>query len=128
MKNSSLLLIIGFSFIMSCLLMCDLHASGNASPRQISLAPADTVNVDSIKPAVSLDEVTVEASTISHRGTRDSYMITQDMKRGLRTAGELLMRVNGAFYNPVSQDLTYLGSRNIVLLVDSMERGADYIK
>ena len=28
MKNSSLLLIIGFSFIMSCLLMCDLHASG----------------------------------------------------------------------------------------------------
>ena len=113
---------------MSCLLMCDLHASGNASARQISLAPADTVNVDSIKPAVSLDEVTVEASTISHRGTRDSYMITQDMKRGLRTAGELLMRVNGAFYNPVSHDLTYLGSSNIVLLVDSMERGADYIK
>ncbi|MEZ3523392.1 outer membrane beta-barrel protein [uncultured Muribaculum sp.] len=128
MKNSSLLLIIGFSFIMSCLLMCDLHASGNASARQISLAPADTVNVDSIKPAVSLDEVTVKASTISHRGTRDSYMITQDMKRGLRTAGELLMRVNGAFYNPVSHDLTYLGSSNIVLLVDSMERGADYIK
>ena len=116
------------SVIASCLLMCDIHASGNALAQHVSLAPADSVNVDSIKPAVSLDEVTVEASTISHRGARDSYMITKEMKRGLRTAGELLMRVNGAFYNPVSHDLTYLGSRNIVLLVDSMERGADYIK
>ena len=126
--NSIMRLLGTFSVIASCLLMCDIHASGNASAGHVSLAMADSVNVDSIKPAVSLNEVTVEASTISHRGARDSYMITKEMKRGLSTAGELLMRVNGAFYNPVSHDLTYLGSRNIVLLVDSMERGADYIK
>ena len=94
--NSIMRLLGTFSVIASCLLMCDIHASGNASAGHVSLAMADSVNVDSIKPAVSLNEVTVEASTISHRGARDSYMITKEMKRGLSTAGELLMRVNGA--------------------------------
>ena len=83
---------------------------------------------DTIRSSVSLKGVEVTAQTESHSALTDSYLVTKEMRRGIRTAGELLSRVNGVFYNPVSREIKYLGSSNVVILVDSIQKSESYIK
>ncbi len=88
----------------------------------------DSIATDSITKVKDLKELTVTASNVIRRGNMESYIITKDMRKGSRTAGELLRKVNGMHYQPFSEALTYLGSSNVVLLVDSLEKDASYIK
>lgn len=86
-----------------------------------------TQAADSIRQ-VQLGEVEVKAETVKSHGNRDAYVVTKDMKQGLRDAGELLSRIQDLNYNPMTKEVTYLGSKNIVILMDSVEKDADYIK
>lgn len=98
----------------------------------VAQEPADSTGVaeeaDTIKYSVKLGDVEVKASNLTRRGGKDVYVVTDDMKRGLYNAGQLLSRVNGVVYNPITTDITYLGSKNVVILLDSVPKPADYIK
>lgn len=83
---------------------------------------------DTIKSNIQLKGVEVTARTETHSGLTDSYMVTKQMREGIRTAGELLSRVNGVFYNPMTREVKYLGSSNVVILVDSIQKSESYIK
>ncbi len=83
---------------------------------------------DTIKPNVRLEGVEVTTRTETHSGLTDSYMVTKQMREGIRNAGELLSRVNGVFYNPMTREIKYLGSSNVVILVDSIQKSDSYIK
>lgn len=91
-------------------------------------AVTDSIPSDSIESDVKLGEVVVKASTVKHSGMKDSYLITKSMREGLHTAGELLSRLNGMFYDHASKEVRFLGSKNIVILVDSVEKDQEYIK
>ncbi len=86
----------------------------------------DSVATDSITKA--LGEVVVTAQTVSHQGNRDAYVLTKDMKQGLKSAGELLSRIPDLQYNPLSKAVKYMGSSNIVILMDSVEKSEEFIK
>ncbi|MCM1348234.1 MAG: outer membrane beta-barrel protein [Firmicutes bacterium] len=81
-----------------------------------------------MKYSISLDNVEVKASNIVHKNDKSIYSVTPIMKKGIYSAGQLLSRVNGIIYNPTTMEVSYLGSKNIVILIDSLEKDETYIK
>lgn len=78
--------------------------------------------------ADTLKEVVVMSELSTRMGNEDIFIVTNNMRKGTKNAGELLGKINGVFYNPVTTDMSYLGSKNIIFLVDSVEKDADFIK
>jgi hypothetical protein len=78
----------------------------------------DSVASDSI----SLGEVVVKANTETHTPGKDRVLITRQMREGAYDVGRLLGRVPGVTFNPANRSVSVLGSQNIKILVDSIER------
>ena len=91
------------------------------SLKHFALTP-DTIRND------TLPDLIVSVSTVSHNPTSDSYMVTKEMRLNTHTAGDLLGKIPGIHYNPMTQEVTHLGSRNVKILVDSVEKEPGYIK
>lgn len=85
---------------------------------------ADTVPAS----ARMLDEVVVSQKLVSHSGITDNYVVTKKMLNDVHDTGELLGKIDGAFYNPLTTKLAYLGSENVIILIDSVERDQGYLK
>lgn len=80
--------------------------------------PADTL------ASKRLDEIVVTAELLKRQGNEDIITVTKAMREGTRNAGELLGRINGMFYNPLSTDLQYIGVKEYPHLSGwSRERG-----
>lgn len=75
-----------------------------------------------------LAEVTVTASNVIHRGDRELVYITRNMRKGNFNTAEMLGRVPGLQYNRSTRAISYYGDDNVKILVDSLEKEADYIK
>lgn len=84
----------------------------------------DSVASDSI----SLGEVVVKANTETHTPGKDRVLITRQMREGAYDVGRLLGRVPGVTFNPANRSVSVLGSQNIKILVDSIERDQEVIK
>lgn len=85
--------------------------------------------VDSLAAVTkNLEELVVERSNVIRRGNADSYIITEEMRRGKYSAGELLRNIPDMDYNLMSEEVTYLGSSKVVILLDSIPKDAAYIK
>ena len=97
-----------FYFIITIILSCGLPMFGQE--------PADTLK------SKQLDEVVVSAKLLERKGNEDIITVTKSMREGTKNVGELLGRVTGVFYNPLTTDLQYLGSKNILILVDGVEK------
>ncbi len=93
----------------------DLSLAADSLPEEVSAV--DT-----------LDNLVVTASLITRRGNEDIVTVTKDMRKNSHNAGELLGKLQGMHYNPMSTQLTYNGSKNIVILVDSIEKDESFIK
>ena len=94
--------------------------------RAIGVADSDTLASDTAQ--VRLKEVLVTGSTVRHHGQQDTYQVTKAMREGVSDAGELLGKLNGVTFNPLSGELKYLSSKNIIILVDSVPKDEEYIK
>ena len=121
----SILSIIFLSLMLKCL-------SGTIEPSMIT-EPNDTATIGNAPDSVSistkmLDELVVSQKLVSHMGNTDNYVVTKKMLKDVHDTGELLGKIDGAFYNPLSADLTYLGSGNVIILIDSVERDQAYLK
>ena len=77
---------------------------------------------------VTLNEVSVTTDLVNHKIDQDVVIITKKMREGTKNTGELLGRIAGSFYNPFTTEITYQGSKNILLLVDGVEKDAAFIK
>ena len=75
-----------------------------------------------------LQEVTIKGSHIIHKGDKDVVWITKNMRKGARSTGEILGQVPGLIYSRMTKSLSYYGEENIMILVDSVEKSANYIK
>lgn len=107
-----------------------------ATPQATGIVTNDTVTTKKNTKAYSdstaffkeLHEVVVESSNVKTIGNEDIVTVSRKMRRGTGDAAELMGRLPGAFYNPATRELLYLGSKNIIILVDSIEKDASYIK
>jgi len=59
---------------------------------------------------------------------RDVFVITKELKAGTATARELLGRLNGVQYNPYDQSLMVNGDKNILILLDGIEKDQNMAK
>lgn len=111
------------------LLICvaPLNLLGATQARPIILDSINSNTPDSII-CDTLQEVIVSAELLKRRGNEDIITVTKSMRDGTKNTGELLGRISGVFYNPMTTDLQYMGSKNILVLVDGVEKNPDYIK
>ena len=89
---------------------------------------AQEQQTDSIALQQEMHEVIVVGDSIVRYGDRDVVRITKYMRRGSYNTGEMLDKIPGVSYNRVTGDISYLGDKNICLLVDSLPKDASYIK
>lgn len=75
-----------------------------------------------------LDSVVVIGNNTTHYADRDIIHITRSMRRGARNTAQMLGNIPGIDCDYSNNSLTYYGSKNILILVDSIEKAADYIK
>lgn len=73
-------------------------------------------------------EVVVVGDSIFHYSDKDVYRITKYMRKGSYNTAQMLDKIPGISYNYASKSLSYLGDKNIIILVDSIEKDEDYIK
>lgn len=106
---------------------CDIQNADSDSlvNKTDSLITSDSY-LDSIM-SKQLDEVQVSASLNRREGNKDIITITNAMREGTHNSGELLGKVAGVMYNPLTTELSYLGSKNIVVLVDGVQKDEAYI-
>lgn len=79
-------------------------------------------------PVHEMDSIVIVAENITHYADRDVVRITKDMRKGARNTAQMLGNIPGIDCNYADNSLTYYGSGNILILVDSLEKPADYIK
>ncbi|MDE6339100.1 MAG: outer membrane beta-barrel family protein [Muribaculaceae bacterium] len=94
----------------------------------VAKSAAEALAADTLPTVRDLDELVVERSNVIRRGNTDSYIVTQEMRKGKYTAGELLRNIEGMDYQPMSEEVTYLGSTKVVILLDSIPKDESYIK
>lgn len=100
------------------IVMTDIVGTNDSSTDTIK-AKADTI---------AMKGVEVVARLIEHKGNTDIYQVTRDLIKNTHTAAELIGKVPGIYYDPVTTGLSYLGSSKIMLIIDGMEKDAAYIK
>lgn len=98
----------------------------------VEAVPRDTLiqnpeATDTFK-TVSLEEIVVKANLVNREGRKDIYTVTKTMREESRNAGELMGKIPGVFYNPLSTEIIFRGSQNIIILVDGVEKDDQYIK
>lgn len=127
---SALLKSIALCFTVICIgIQC--YASSNNSTARQSTEPDSLITSDSYLDSImskQLDEVQVTANLNRREGNKDIITITKAMREGTHNSGELLGKVAGVIYNPLTTELSYLGSKNIVVLVDGVQKDEGYIK
>ena len=87
--------------------------------------PGDNTNKERVD---SLKELVVVQATSSHDGLNDTYIVTKAMRDNTHSAADLMGKIAGVHYNPLTTELSYLGSKNVKILVDSLEKDDEYIK
>ena len=63
-----------------------------------------------------------------HHADRDVVRITRAMRKGARNTAQMLGNIPGIDCDYSNNELTYYGSKNILILVDSIEKSPEYIK
>lgn len=111
-------------FLSAC--FCSVAQTQNVTAEgNDSLAAAHN---DSVKFSIILDSVLVEGSNVVHYADRDVWRITKKMRKGATNTAQMLANIPGIDCNYATNDLTYYGRSNILLLVDSLEKPDNYIK
>lgn len=123
MKNVKVSLVV--SFLVFCLFPQGVEA---VSPFTAIDSIMQGLKADSSAVSKKLPTVTVEASNITHYADRDVVHITRSMRKGARNTAQMLGNIPGIDCNYANNALTYYGSSNILILVDSLEKSADYVK
>ena len=97
-----------------------VRAQGTANGTQV-------LAKDSITWNDTISEVKVIGDSIVRYAHKDVVRITKNMRLGSRNTGEMLGKIPGLHYDRFDKSLSYYGDRNIVFLVDSVEKDASYV-
>ena len=96
----------------------------------ITTAQSDSARVgmkDSIYKSVDLKEVTVQASNLLHRGDKDIWLITDEMRKNTFDTFSLISKIPGMYFDKKLKTLFYNNRDNVLLLIDGKEKTNSYI-
>lgn len=77
---------------------------------------------------LALAEVSVVGSTTMNKIDKDVYLVTDEIRKGVMNAGEMLGKLPGIMYNWYNTEISVDGDKNVLLLVDGLEKPSNYIK
>lgn len=75
-----------------------------------------------------LAEVKILGSTIKNDINKDVFIVTDEQRKGSMNAGEMLGKFPGVMYNWYNTEISVDGEKNVLLLVDGVEKPSNYIK
>ncbi len=78
--------------------------------------------------AVNLDKVTVEGKVRESQVDKEVVLVTEDMRAGAATAKDVFDKVQGVNYDRYNNTITVDGDKNIILLVNGLQKDPEYIK
>ena len=102
-----------------------ISAHAHVLSNDLAFGVADSTNRNKAK---TLDSIVVVGDNITHYADRDVVRITRAMRKGARNTAQMLGNIPGIDCDYATNGLTYHGSPNILILVDSVEKSSDYIK
>ncbi len=91
--------------------------------------PEVFLGVVELRPApIQLKEATVEASAYRESLEKVEVIITDDLRQGTVSARQLMEKLPGIEYDPFNDAIRVDNKENVLLLVNGMEKTAEYIK
>lgn len=85
------------------------------------------VKNDSTAWEMNLKGVDVTASTELTEGDKTVVIFTKEMRRGMRNTAQLLGNLRNFTYDAMNNSIEYSNKKNIMVLVDSLEKGSGYV-
>ena len=95
---------------------------------EASVKNRDLGNIFLEEDAQLLEEVSITGKAHTAKIDRDVYVITKEIKAGTTSARELLGKLNGVMYNPYDQSIAVNGDKNILILIDGIEKDQQMAK
>ncbi|MDE6096520.1 MAG: hypothetical protein K2G52_10060 [Muribaculaceae bacterium] len=108
-------------FVMSVMSVFFMHAQNT-----LCQDSTNTVGPDSIER--TLDEVVIIRKQVSTDGRTKTYTITPEMRKKAYNTAHLIGNLPGMYVDRMTNEMEYLGRKNIKILVDSIEKDESYIK
>lgn len=87
---------------------------------------SDTIEM-SVNSSI-LDEIEVSASAASSSIDKDSYIITNEIKRGTSKADDVLDRIEGVSINKYSNSISVDNSSSVLVMVNGLKKDQSYIR
>jgi len=81
------------------------------------------IDTSSYSKSVDLKEVVVAQETQKQEANKTTYSITKEMRKNLVDMAKIVSELPGFTYDYTTRTVSYNNSQNIVVLVDSVERG-----
>lgn len=78
--------------------------------------------------SVELENVTVNGSTTKYEVDKDTYIITDSIRKGMINTADMLGQLPGITYNWYDKSLTVYGQKNILLVANGVEMSPNHIK
>jgi len=75
-----------------------------------------------------LKEISITANQEIHDIDKDTYLVTDSLRKGTTFAADMLGQIKGINYNWFDNSLSVYGQKNILLLVNGVEKDQSYIK
>jgi len=76
----------------------------------------------------ALESVTIKGSNKAFKIDKNVYTVTKKMKLGTGSTKDVLAKVSGVNYNRYDNAITVDGDKNIIILVNGLQKDAEYIK
>lgn len=117
-----------YTFLITFICCLFGHAYGTELNHGLPLTFVGNDTVTTQAKVDTLPDLVISKNIVEHSGRTDTYLVTKAMRENTHDAGDLIGKIDGMHYHPLSKELKYLGSGNVILLVDSIEKDSEYIK
>lgn len=109
--------------LLQLFIICITNVIYAQSIDTVNVVSKDSVNISTL----NLDEVVVTAPIINKTKNGTSYLITDSIKEKVNSPVDILNHIDGVMYNQIDNTVKVGMDSHVLLLVDGIERGLEYI-
>lgn len=121
----SLIFVSSFSCVHSAV---PIHGAMTQVSDSVTSLVTDSVSRDSILLSIELTEVTATAAGNNRDAVTESYIVTDEMRRGNTSAIALLDRLPGVTVNLIDESIRVGKERDVKIIVNGREMNSDFAK
>lgn len=109
-------------FIGALYLFCTMLCMGDTT----KIDNAHSLKQDSVAKSVTLRNIVIEGSRVTHYPDKDVWIITKDMRKNTIDTYGLLEKIPGIHYDVFREKLSYWGQEKIVITIDGKVKEEGY--